>query len=174
MPQTKFLGEKKERKLFMEFSQAFLSLKTTEEATKFLIDLLTKKEITTLSKRLKVAKLLINNKSYREIEGLLHVSHGTISRISEWLLESGEGFKMVVERTKEAKPKLPSSWNFAAGEWKSIKRRYPAIFWPQLLIEELISSANKRQKKKIQQVLEKMDCKSKLYKQIRKLLNKNS
>jgi TrpR-related protein YerC/YecD len=162
-----------QQELLTDFCEALLTIKTPEEAVKFLTDLLTKSEVIMLAKRIKIAKLLIEGKDYKTIEGRLKVSHSTIAKVAAWLVESGEGFRLITERTKKEKPKPPTSWDYAMGEWKSFKRRYPTMFWPQLLIEEIIESANKKQREKIRRAIEKLDHKSKLYKQINKILIKN-
>ena len=98
------------------------------------------------------------------------MSHGTIAKINYWLLESGEGFRMVTERTKKKKPKPTTSWDYAVKDWRKVRRRYPLMFWPQLLIEDIIKAMNKNQKEKVRQAVAKLDHKSSLYKQINKIL----
>ena len=156
--------------LLEEFCEALSVLKNPQEIMNFLTDLLTRQETIVLAKRIKIAKLLIEGKSYRDIEGSLKVSHGTIAKINYWLLESGEGFRMVTERTKKKKPKPTTSWDYAVKDWRKVRRRYPLMFWPQLLIEDIIKAMNKNQKEKVRQAVAKLDHKSSLYKQINKIL----
>ena len=156
--------------LLEEFCEALSVLKNPQEIMNFLTDLLTRQETIVLAKRIKIAKLLIEGKSYRDIEGSLKVSHGTIAKINYWLLESGEGFRMVTERTKKKKPKPTTSWDYAVKDWRKVRRRYPLMFWPQLLIEDIIKAMNKSQKEKVRQAVAKLDHKSSLYKQINKIL----
>lgn len=156
-----------------DLCEALLSIKTADEAVKFLTDLLTKSEVIMLAKRIKIAKLLIEGKDYKTIEGLLKVSHSTIAKVAAWLAEAGEGFRLITERTKKEKPKPPSSWDYALREWRTFKRTHPMLFWPQLIIEEIIASANRKQREKIKRAVEKLDHKSKLYKQINKILTQN-
>ncbi len=158
------------QKLLEEFCEALSVLKNPQEIMNFITDLLTKQEIIMLAKRIKIAKLLIEGKDYRDIEGSLRVSHGTIAKVNYWLLESGEGFRAVAERTKKEKPKPPSSWDLAMEDWRKMRRRYPLMFWPQLLIEDIIKAMNKRQRDKIRQAIRKLDHKSNLYKQINRIL----
>lgn len=172
MGTLKQISMREQKELLSEFCQSLLSIKNLDEALKFLTDLLTKREILILSRRIKVAKLLIEGKNYREIEGLLNVSHGTIAKVSEWLAVAGEGFRLIAKRTKKEKPKPPTSWDYAMGDWRKFKRKYPLYFWPELLIEEIIATGTKKQKEKIHRALEKLDKKSKLYKRLNKLLRK--
>ena len=172
MRTLKQISIKEQQELLAEFCEAFLNLRNLDEAVKFLTDLLTKREILVLAKRIKIAKYLLKGKSYREIEGLLNTSHGTVAKIAEWLTEAGEGFRLIAERTKKEKPKPPSGWKLAMEEHKRFKKKFPLYFWPELLIEEIVTSANKRQKRKIHQALESLDKKSLLYKKINKILKK--
>jgi len=158
------------QKLLEEFCEALSVLKNPREIMNFLTDLLTKQEIIMVAKRIKIVKLLIEGKDYRDIEGALKVSHGTIAKVNYWLLESGEGFRAVAERTKKEKPKPPTSWDYAMQDWRRFRRRYPLAFWPQLLIEDIIKVMGQRQKDKIRQVVEKLDHKSSTYKQIDRIL----
>lgn len=165
------LSSQTQQELLSEFCEALLSLRNTNEAVKFLIDLLTKSEALMLAKRIKIAKLLLEGRNYRQIENQLKVSHGTITKVAEWLTEGGEGFRIITKRTsKKSQKKTPEYVNLS--QWSWLKRQYPSMFWPQLLIEEIIQSANKRQKQKISTALKKLDQKSKIYKDINRVLKK--
>jgi len=164
------ISNKEKEELLKEFCEALSVLKTPQEIMDFIIDLLTKQEITMLARRIKIAKLLINGKNYRDIESSLKAGHSTVARVSQWLSEGGEGFRIITERTKREKPKPPTSWNLAMGDWRKFRRRYPLMFWPQLLIEDVVRVMNKRQKDKIRQAIKKLDRKSSLYKQINQIL----
>jgi TrpR-related protein YerC/YecD len=165
----------KQKALLEEFCRVLLTLKTEDEAVKFLIDLLTKEEVIKLAKRIKIAQLLLEGKEYRKIQELLNVSHATIAKVSEWLRESGEGFRLVFKRIRKRKAGLKPETIFseALREWKNFKRRYPGMFWPSLFIEGIMESANKKQREKITEALSKLDHKSKIYKEISKLLKKD-
>ncbi|PIS35080.1 MAG: hypothetical protein COT36_03970 [Parcubacteria group bacterium CG08_land_8_20_14_0_20_38_56] len=161
-----------QQELLSEFCEALLNLKTTNEAVKFLTDLLTKSEAIMLAKRIRIAKLLIEGRNYREIENSVKVSHGTITKVAQWLAEAGEGFRMISRRIKKGKPKPETSFDLAMKDWKRFKRHFPIMFWPQLLIEGILKSADKRQKKEIYQAIRQLDHKSRLYKQINEVLKK--
>jgi len=167
------ISRETQQELLTDFCEALLSIKNADEAVKFLTDLLTKSEVIMLAKRIKIAKLLIEGKDYKTIEGVLKVSHGTIAKVAAWLAEAGEGFRLIAERTRKEKPKPPTSWDYAMKDWRLFKRTHPIMFWPQLLIEEVIASANRKQREKIKRAVEKLDHKSKLYKQINKILIQN-
>lgn len=152
----------------MDLVNAIVAAKSVSEAALFLQDLLTKSEMKILSKRLRVAKLLINGMNYREIEKNLHVGHGTVAKIAAWLAERGDGFRKIIERLPKKQEKTSMH---EKSEWDSFKRRYSLYFWPELLLEEIIKGANQRHKDKIKKVLEKLEEKSELHKRIEKILH---
>lgn len=164
------ISNEEREELLKEFCETLSVLKSPQEIMNFLIDLLTKQEIIMLAKRIKIAKLLIEGRNYRNIEGLLKVANSTVSRVNQWLMEGGEGFRLITERTQKKKPKSPTSWDYAMEDWRKFRRRYPLMFWPQLLIEDIIKVMNKKQKEKVRQAIAKLDRKSSLYKKINKLI----
>lgn len=164
------ISSREREELLKEFCEAISVLKNSQEIMDFVTDLLTKQETIMLAKRIKIAKLLIEGKNYRDIESSLKVGNATIARVNQWLLESGEGFRIIAKRTKKEKPKPPSSWDYAMEDWRRFRRRYPLMFWPQLLIEDIIKMMNKRQKDQIRQRIKKLDQKSIFYKQINRIL----
>jgi len=159
------LSIEEQRRLFKEFCEAFLSLKNLDEMVEFLIDLLTKKEVITLAKRLKIAKLLIKGKPYREIQEEVKVSPPTIAKVAAWLEASGKGFKMIAQRTKEEKIKEDFSG-------KDFKKKYSTYFWPELILKEAFKKAKREEKEKLLKAIEKLDEKSRFYKEIVKILKR--
>lgn len=166
------LSREEQEKLLIGFCKALVELKTPEEAAHFLKDLLSRQEAEMLAKRIEIAKLLIKGFTYGEIQKMLKVSHGTIARVNQWLATSGEGYRLVVERVKEEK--------FEAQEyieelekpvsWKRVKRKYPMYFWPDLLLEEFVRTAKKRQKERMRKILAQFDEKSEVFERLNLLL----
>jgi TrpR-related protein YerC/YecD len=163
------ISNKEKEELLKEFCEALSVLKNPQEIMNFITDLLTRQEIIMIAKRIKIAKLLVEGKDYRDIENSLKVGPGTIARVGYWLSEGGEGFRLIAERTKRIKPK-ETFREPTMSEWSKLKRRYPMMFWPQLLVEEIVYTMNKRQKEKFRNAIKKLDRKSSLYKQMNKIL----
>jgi TrpR-related protein YerC/YecD len=82
--------------------EAFLSLETVEEMYNFLEDVATIGEIKALAQRLEVARLLDDNKTYPQIAQRTGASTATISRVRKFLDYGANGYKVVLERTKDA------------------------------------------------------------------------
>lgn len=77
---------------------AILSLKTKDEAMRFLRDLLTEGEINEFAKRLKTAEMLSNNIPYSVIEKETGFSSTTVARVSKWLNTGKGGYKSVINK----------------------------------------------------------------------------
>lgn len=161
------LTEKELGELVLDLVNAIVSAKSVGDAALFLQDLLTKSEIKLLAKRLRIAKLLIAGMEYREIEQNLHVGHTTIAKIAAWLAERGDGFRKIISSLP--KQSDSGSWK-EISEWDNFKRRYSLYFWPELLLEEVVKSANQRQKEKIRNILDRLEEKTELHKRVEKLL----
>ena len=161
------LSQKEQASLVFDLIQALIQTQSVSDAALFLQDLLTKSELRLLGKRLRIAKLLLSGTDYREIEQRVHVSHSTIAKIAAWLSERGDGFRKIVKRLPAEKKE--KTWE-EYSEWDRIKRKYPLYFWPELLLEEVVKAANKKEKERIKNVLERLDEKSELHKRIATLL----
>lgn len=78
--------------------KALLSLKTTEEAYRFCEDVLTVKEIMSITQRLEVAVMLKHKVTYQEIAKKTGASTATISRVNRSLLYGADGYSLVLEQ----------------------------------------------------------------------------
>jgi len=79
-------------------TKAFLKLKTEQEVSNFLRDLLTIKEIEEFANRLEMARLLKQGMSYKRIAEKLKVSTTTVTRVSHWLFRGCGGYEKVIEK----------------------------------------------------------------------------
>ncbi len=155
--------------LIINLCDAIAAMRNPREAAQFLTDLLGKQELEMFSKRLRVAELLLDNLTYEDIKTELKVSFGTIARVQTWLQRSGEGYRLATKRTGgRKKKKRQNSQSFSLS---GIKKKYPLYFWPQILLEQWVKSATKKQRKEMSAILEKMDSKVETYKELRKLLS---
>lgn len=78
--------------------KSFLTLKTETEVKDYLRDLLTETEINEIADRLQIAKMLSENRKYTRIEAETEASSRTIARVSKWLKDDGNGYKLVLKR----------------------------------------------------------------------------
>lgn len=85
-----------------QLCNSFLALKDVDEAYSFLEDIATIGEIRALSQRLEVAKLLSEGFTYPKIAQQTGASTATISRVKKFLEYGADGYKLVLERLKQA------------------------------------------------------------------------
>lgn len=161
------LSKKDQENLFIEFAQGLASLHSPVEMAQFIKDLLSQKETMMLARRLQIAKLLYDGFTYRAIKQALRASFTTIGRVHTWMQIYGDGYRTVVERTRKK--------TASAGEasWKNMRRRYPAYFWPQILLEEIVKSANAKQKARLVSVLNQLKEKTALNKELEQILRRS-
>jgi len=80
--------------------EAIRKLKSVKDTSVFLDDLLTEEEILDLAQRLKIAKLILENKTYEEIATKIPVSTSTISKIGQVLKYGKGGLEKVFAKPK--------------------------------------------------------------------------
>lgn len=85
--------------------EAVLELRTKEECYKFFTDLCTVTELKAISQRLVVAKMLTDNRVYREIMEETKASTATISRVNRSLSYGQNGYTEVFKRIDEKNEK---------------------------------------------------------------------
>jgi len=86
-----------------ELIEAFLALKNADEFRRFLRDVCTPQEISDLSDRWAIARMLDEGKlSYREIHAQTGVSVTTIGRVARFLQqENYQGYRLLIDRLKK-------------------------------------------------------------------------
>ena len=90
--------EKLNEKELAELYEAVLTLKNTEECSKFFEDICTIPELKAISQRYQVAKMLSKKSVYSDIVSETGASTATISRVNRSLNYGSDGYKIVFER----------------------------------------------------------------------------
>ena len=80
--------------------EAVLALRIEEEAAAFFRDLCTLRELSDLSHRWAVVRLLDEGRPYRQIAEATGASTATITRINQWLQHGAGGYRLVLDRLK--------------------------------------------------------------------------
>lgn len=78
--------------------EAILLLQNLDETRRFFRDLLTEEEIEEFSKRFKAAIMLSEKISYSKIVRETGLSSTTVARVSKWLNEGMDGYRLVLDR----------------------------------------------------------------------------
>ncbi|MFA0889186.1 MAG: YerC/YecD family TrpR-related protein [Synergistales bacterium] len=95
------MAEKWKDRLTDQLCASILSLKTIDEAYRYLEDIATIGEIRALAQRLETARLLSEGYTYPQIAQQTGASTATISRVKKFLEYGADGYKAVLERMKE-------------------------------------------------------------------------
>ncbi|MBI4599741.1 hypothetical protein HY732_02360 [Candidatus Uhrbacteria bacterium] len=88
-------------------TKALLALRTTDEARRFLVDLMTKKEIDELAKRFQAAQMLTEKIPYSVIVKETGLSSTTVARVSRFLQGTSSGYKTIIDRLHHRNPSPP-------------------------------------------------------------------
>ncbi len=161
------LPKAEEQELLLDFFRSLGTMRGFKEAAEVFQDLLSRAELTMLAKRLKIAKLLLQGIKYQEISRQLKVSSQTIARVNVWLQESGDGFRLMMKRTK----KSSTPYMGTDGLWSHLRRNYPLHHWPEIVVKEIVRMANRKQKERLYSVLQSLQRKGKLSRDLQKLLH---
>jgi TrpR-related protein YerC/YecD len=81
---------------------AFVALGKADEVYAFLQDVCTVREIQEMSQRLEVARMLADGEHYDHIREVTGASTTTISRVSRCLNYGADGYRNVIDLTREA------------------------------------------------------------------------
>lgn len=92
----------KDQKLVVD---SFYKIKTKKDINKFVEDLFSPEETLDLAQRLKIAKLILDGKTYEEIATEIPVSTSTISKIGQVIKFGKDGFALLQNSTKAQKSK---------------------------------------------------------------------
>lgn len=157
------LSKSEQEELFIDFVRSVSTLHNSVEAANYIKDLLSEAEVLVLARRLQIARLLSEGNTYQQIHKITKASSTTIAKVHWWMNQYGEGYRTVIKRT-ESRPKQEN------GEWRKLKNRYPMYFWPQLLLEEVVKTANRRERRRLQEVIGKLKEKTRLSKDLEKIL----
>ncbi len=85
-----------EKKIFKELYKVLADFRKPKQVESFFKDVLSETERTVIAKRLGIAQMLHQGKSYKEIKDSLKVSSATIASVSSWLEKGGEGLKLAI------------------------------------------------------------------------------
>ena len=83
-----------------ELADAVLTLRSREEAKRFLRDLCTLGELEALAHRWQIVRLLAEGHPYLEIAARVHTSTATVTRVAQWLRHGAGGYELALARTR--------------------------------------------------------------------------
>lgn len=89
---------KEHRDLF----ETVASLRTKDEAQRFLRDLCTRAELDAMAHRWQVARLLDEGLPYLEVAKRAHASTTTVTRVAQWLRRGEGGYELALRRRRRS------------------------------------------------------------------------
>lgn len=90
------LSDAEKKKFLGEFYSMVASLKSRDEAKRFFKDLLTLSEVVMISRRIQIAKMLLEGATDVDIKNKLKVGFATITQVNRWLENGFGGYKQVI------------------------------------------------------------------------------
>lgn len=130
------LTEIQKKKYFGDFYSIIELIKTRDEAKRFFKDLLTLSEVVMISRRLQVAKALLEGKTYDEIKKELKVGGTTINQVEKWIFNGFGGYKEIIEKHNKQNKKKDKEFIDPMG-LGAIRKKYPAYFLLNRLLDKL-------------------------------------
>jgi TrpR-related protein YerC/YecD len=116
------LSPKKQREYLDRLAVIVAHIRKKEDARFFLERLLTESEVIMLVRRLQIAELLVDGRTYEQIQRKLGVSMSTIRGVDRWLSEAAYEYRLIREeqratsrsaeqarRQRARKPRPPSA-----------------------------------------------------------------
>lgn len=162
------LSKQKVEELIVDLCEAMAVTSDKREAAELLTDLLGKQELEMIAKRLRIAELLLENYTYVKIKSELKVSFGTVARVQAWLQSAGEGYRKIIDKTKQKrKVRIDNEQPITI---RGIKKKYSLYFWPQILLEHWVKNSTLKEKQDMRKILSKVGAKTKMYRELEQLL----
>ena len=121
----------KEKKVYLgDFYSMVSSLKTRDEVKNFFKDLLTLSEIVMISRRIQIAKMLLEGFTHDEIRKKLKVGFANIAQVERWLNNGFGGYRKTIKEYQEKcknNPKTKIKKPFKEGMMKKYPFHY--LLW---------------------------------------------
>lgn len=138
------LTRAQEQELLMDLARALASVRSSVEAVGLIRDLMSKQEVSMLARRLKIARLLCDGLKYEEIQRIIPVSNDTIARVNSWLRLYGDGYRLVIKRTKS---RIDSK--IINNSWSNHKNKYFGYYWPEQVLKNMMRHISEKEKKQL-------------------------
>lgn len=102
MPKVKVYSINKDERyrVIGEFFELIVNLRTKKEVIDFLIGLFTASETLMIARRVQIARMLAEDRSYEDIRKKLKVSYNTIATVERWL-QSEEKHDFIIKKLRE-------------------------------------------------------------------------
>jgi TrpR-related protein YerC/YecD len=147
----RFLDHSERAKYLDLLWTSIAGLETRQEVKNFFKDLLSESEAVMLARRILIAKMLLEGKTYLEIMDELGAGVDTIGRVSQWLNSGFGGYEKAIkafERALAHRKEVEDSKHLEPYSFAWLKNKYPLHF----LFFNLLDSVAKSKEKKHEEV----------------------
>lgn len=123
---------KKEDLLLKDFYKGLSLLKDEVKVQNFLEGILTKSERVMVSRRLRIARMLLRRKTYNEIIVEIEVGRSTIRAVDNWLNEGLTGYRDIIKKSDKKAKINNTALDYGedmVGSFSHLADRFPAHFW---------------------------------------------
>ncbi len=121
------LSDEQKKRYLGDFYSVVALLKTRDEVKKFFKDFLTLSEIVMISRRIQVAKMLLEGYTYDDIKRKLKIGLATISQVEKWLHNGFGGYRETIGKYNKKYPKRSEfekyGYPYFSKNW--IRKKYP-------------------------------------------------
>jgi len=122
------LNDIEKKKFLGELYDMIALLKNREEVKQFFKDLLTLSETVMVSRRLQIAKMLLEGYAYRDIQMKLKVGFSTIVSVEKWLNQGFGGYRNIIKRHKKEGGKFKEYDSTPPFSLTHLRKKYPLHF----------------------------------------------
>lgn len=110
------ISKEMRKKAINDLFEAIEKLKTKKEIVKFFLGLFTASEALMLARRIQVAQLLLEDKSYEDIRKILNVSSHLVHRVDQWLYKGeDDDIQWLQEIIKKEKKRQKPARHYSEG-----------------------------------------------------------
>lgn len=154
------LSRNQQEDLVFDLINAFALVRDPLNSALLLQDLLTSAEIKNISKRLRIAKLLLEGRIHEEITKELRCSFGTVAKVKAWLNEAGDGLKNVLRKLPERKKRYEMK--------RGILGHYVL---PEVFLASYINYLEGSERKRVENFLKSAEKKKELFETIQQTID---
>lgn len=154
------LSRDQQEDLVFDLINAFALVKDPLNSALLLQDLLTSAEIKNISKRLRIAKLLLEDMTHEEITKDLRCSFGTVAKVKAWLDEAGDGLKSVIRKLPKKKKRYEMK--------KGVLGHY---ILPEVFLASYLNYLEASERKRVEVLLKSAKKKEEIFKAIQETID---
>lgn len=154
------LSKEDQLDLIFDLINALSLANDPKKAAALLEDLFTPYEIKNISKRLRIAKLLLEGKTHEEIINELHCSFANVAKMNSWLKETGLNLKETIKKLPKKHEKMDE-----------VGEKYRIYRLPEALYENYINMLASDEKNRVEELIKNSELKKELFNNIQNAVN---